>query len=166
MKNISVKKYFLSFIFVDIFVAVFSLLQGKKFFISSQVGFISSVLVILSSYYSYKKMVQNKIEQGDIPHEIEDDLDKIDDKYELYQENEDIKKIVELEKSNIKGIKNSAKNVKKSFSAIISPYRLGAYLFLILSFLYLHSHNLLHIWGYLLGISIVSIVTLILSLIL
>ncbi len=167
MKNINLKKYFLSFLFVDIFVIIFGLFfKDKNFLISSQVGFISSVLVIISSFYGYKKMIEQKIEQGDIPVEIEDELDKIDDKYELYQKEENIQKIIELERQNNKGLKKSLQNLQKNFFGAISPFRLLSYLFLILSFLYLNAHHLLNIFGYILGISIVSIVVLGMSVIL
>ena len=162
LKNI--KKYLYSFLATDLVVAGFGFFQSKEFLISSQVGFISSLLVTLSSYYGYKKMVEKKIEIGDIPEEEEDELDKIDDKYELYQKEQNIKKIIEIEKQNNSGLKKSAKNLSKSFFASISPFRLGAYLFLIFAFLYLNAHGLLNIFGYLVGISIVSVVTLLLSL--
>ncbi len=160
----SIKKYLLFFASADSFLVAGGVFKGYNFLVSSQLGFISSLLVTLSSYYGYKKMVEHKVSIGDIPKEERDELDKIDDKFELYDESEaeqkDFKEVVKEEKKKLKGFKNSAKNLKKSFFAVISPYRLFSYLFLILSFLYLNKHHMLDIFGFILGISVVSFVSL------
>ena len=164
MTKMNIKKYLIYFVAVDGVLAIFSSFKGSSFLLSSQTGFISSVLVTLSSYQSYKKMIEYKISIGDIPKEEKDELEKIDDKFDLYSEDEesdDFKSIVEQEKKNIKGFKTSAKNLKKSIFAFISPLRLGSYLFLIMSFLYLNTHHLLNIFAFILGISVVSLVTLV-----
>ena len=162
----SIRRYLLFFIAFDIFVLTYSYFQDRNFLISSQVGFLASLLVTLSSYFGYKRMVEHKIAIGDIPKEERDELDKIDDKFELYDEDEsdkelDFKEVVAMEKAKIKGIKQSAVNLKRSFFAVISPFRLLSYLFLIASFLYLNTHHLLDIFGFLVGISVVSFVSLI-----
>ena len=165
MTKMSIKKYLLYFASADSFLVAGGVFKGSNFLVSSQLGFISSLLVTLSSYYGYKKMVERKIAIGDIPKEERDELDKIDDKFELYDESEeeeerDFKEVIKEEKKRLKGFKNSAINLKKSFFAVISPYRLFSYLFLILSFLYLNKHHLLDIFGFVLGISVVSFVAL------
>jgi len=162
----SIKRYLLFFVAFDIFVLTFSYFKDINFLISSQVGFLASLLVTFSSFWGYKKMVEHKVEIGDIPKEERDELDKIDDKFDLYDENEeekelDFKEVVALEKAKIKGIKSSAVNLKKSFFATISPLRLLSYLFLVASFLYLNTHHLLDIFGFIVGISVVSFVSLI-----
>ena len=166
MMKMSIKKLIFIFIVVDFAVLAFSFFKGTNFFLSSQAGFISSLLVTLASYRGYKKMVEYKVAIGDIPKEERDELDKIDDKFDLYDEDNhekelDFKEVVAQEKAKIKGFKNSITNTKKSFFAFISPFRLFAYLFLIASFLYLNTHHLLDIFGFLVGISIVSLVSLV-----
>jgi len=164
MMKMSIRKYLLYFASADSFLVAGGVLKGSNFLISSQLGFISSLLITLSSYYSYKKMVEHKVSIGDIPKDDRDELDKIDDRFELYDDSEDEKKdfkeIIKEERKKLKGFKRSAKNLKRSFFAFISPYRLFSYLFLILSFLYLNKHHLLDIFGFVLGISVVSIVAL------
>jgi hypothetical protein len=167
MMKMSIKKLIFIFIVVDIFVLAFSFFKGTNFLLSSQAGFISSLLVTLASFQGYKKMVEHKISIGDIPKEDRDELDKIDDKFDLYDEGKeeveeiDFKEIVAQERAKIKGFKNSVVNTKKSFFAIISPFRIFAYLVLVASFLYLNTHHLLDIFGFLVGISVVSLVSLV-----
>lgn len=166
--KMSIKKLLIYFIVVDIILVIGSFFKGYNFFISSQLGFISSLLVTISSYYGYKKMIENKISIGDIPKEDRDELDVIDDKFDLYsnseEEQKDFKEVIAIERKNIKGFKKSAKNLQKSFIAVISPYRLFSYLFLIISFFYLNNNHLLNVLGFILGISVVSLVSLIVGL--
>jgi len=161
----SIKKYLLSYLAVDSLVAVYGAYKGSAFFISSQLGFVSTLLITLSSYQSYKKMVANKLANGDIPQEERELLDKIDDRFELYdeadEEEKDFKEVIKEERKKLKGFKSSVKSVKKTFFAFISPLRIFSYLFLILGFLYLNTHHLLNIYAFVLGISVVSIVTLV-----
>ena len=120
----SIKKLIFIYIVVDLFVLAFSFFKGTNFLLSSQAGFISSLLVTLASYRGYKKMVEHKVAMGDIPKEERDELDKIDDKFDLYDEDNleelDFKEVVAQEKAKIKGFKNSITNTKKSFFAFIS----------------------------------------------
>ena len=161
----SIKKYLLSYLAVDSLVALYGAFKGSAFLISSQVGFFSTIFITLSSYQSYKKMVESKLARGDIPKQERDLLDKIDDRFELYdeadEEEKDFKEIIKEERKKLKGFKSSIESVKKTFFAFISPLRIFSYLFLILSFLYLNTHHLLNIYAFVLGISVVSIVTLV-----
>ena len=165
MTKMSIKKYLLIFAGADSLLIVGGLFKGYNFLISSQVGFVSSLLVTLSSYKSYKKMIDYKISIGDIPKEDRDELDKIDDKFDLYDEvqdeEKDFKEIIKEEKKKLRSFKSSAKNLKKSFFAFISPLRLFSYMFLIVSFLYLNKHHLLDIFGFVLGVSVISFVLLV-----
>ena len=165
MMKMSIKKYIFLFAGADSLLVIGGVFKGYNFLISSQVGFISSLLVTLSSYKSYKKMIEHKISIGDIPQQERDELDKIDDKFELYDEIEDekkdVKEIIKEEKQKLNGFKSSAVNLKKSIFTFISPFRLFSYIFLILSFLYLNKQNLLDIFGYVLGVSVISIVLLV-----
>ena len=164
--KMSIRRYLLFFVAFDIFVLTFAFFRDFNFLVSSQAGFLSSLLVTFSSFWGYKKMVEHKIAIGDIPKEDRDELDKIDDKHELYDESEvekeaDFKEVVAMEKAKIKGFKTSAVNLKKSFFATISPLRLFSYLVLVASFLYLNTHHLLDVIGFVVGVSVVSFVSLV-----
>jgi hypothetical protein len=164
---ISIKKLLYWIVVVDLFLIAFSLNKGINWLISSQTAFISSLLVTLASFYAYKQLVHKKIESGDIPEEDRDELDIIEDKHELYDEvhtenvTEDLKAVIKEERAKIGGIKNSAQNIAKSFSAIFSPLRVVAYIVLVLGFLYINRHGYLEIWAYVSGLMVVPLVSLV-----
>ena len=165
MKNISRLLYWMAVI--DLFVVAIALRQGMHWLISSQVAFLSSLLATLASFYAYKRMVDKKIATGDIPPEEQEALDRIDDRFELFDDAEEevfaeeLKDVIQKERKKIGGIKNSMQNLAKTVSAAISPLRIAAYLILILGFLYLNRHEMLEIWGYVTGLTVVPLAALI-----
>jgi len=58
MTKMSIKKLIFIFMVVDFVILTFSFFKNINFFLSSQAGFISSLLVTLASYRGYKKMVE------------------------------------------------------------------------------------------------------------
>lgn len=160
------KLYIQLFISINMTVGALCYFQGLNWFISFEVGFFSSLFVTLSSYYSYKSMIYRRIKAGDIPDEDRDELDMIDDKHDLYSQDEELKEldfseVVALEKSKQKGFKNVFTNLKKTIFTNLSFLRLFSYVTLVVGFLYLNNNELLNIFGYMIGISIVWIVALI-----
>lgn len=135
---------------VDIITIFLILLSGNyKWFINSQIGFISSSLVIFASIFSYKKMIESRLNNDIVVAEDNrDTIDKIEDPYEIYRE----------EKRRLRESSRSLKEVLRDSKSAISIYRLGAYLVLILGFFYLNSNNLLDILSYILSISIPPII--------
>lgn len=125
------------------------------FFINIEIAFLSSLLVILGSMYAYKKMVLIQV-QKDEYEEPRDVLDKIEDPYELYEEDSinnapleelDIKAIVKEEKKKIKIVDFSS--MKKGSRASVSLFRLLPYAFLILGFIGLKNNGYLDLTLYL-----------------
>lgn len=123
-------------------------------FINIEVAFLSSFLIIMGSSYTYAKMVDNTI-TSDSFEEQRDLLDKIEDPYELYDENEkqvalgddvDFKAIVAEEKKKIKTF--NSQGIKYGTKGGFSLFRLLPYLFLILGFIALKNNNLLDLWFY------------------
>lgn len=167
MRMRSIKKLLYWIVVADLFLVAFSLRQGMAWLISSQTAFFSSLLVTVASFYAYKLLVQKKIANGDIPPEERDELDVIEDKYELYDDEvheerdtvADLKAVIKEERAKIGGIKNSAQNIAKTFSAIFSPLRVASYIVLILGFLYINRHGYLNIWAYVTGLTVVPVVS-------
>ncbi len=132
------------------------------------VAFITSSIIVLASFKSYKNMVIKRLEADAIPANIDDQdaIDKIDDPYNLYDEdnideNLSLKEIIKEEKKLLKksrvGIKESVKNSAMSLSFL----RVGAYLLFVLGFFYLlHSKNL-SIICYLATIAIPSVIVIV-----
>ncbi|HIO90455.1 MAG TPA: hypothetical protein EYG69_01660 [Campylobacterales bacterium] len=162
----TLRLYLQLFLSINMIVGSIIYLQGFEWFISFEVGFISSLFVTLSSYFSYKSLIQRRIEVGDLPKEARDELDMIDDLHDLYSEDEEIKEVdfaqvIAEEKLKQKGFKNAFVNLKKTIFANLSLLRVFSYVSLVVGFLYLNNNELLNIFGYMIGISLVWIVALI-----
>ena len=155
---ISIKKVAISLFVVDIALISYSLYQGNNWLVSSQSAFTSSLLVTLGSFLGYKKMVEKRLEVGDIPKEDRDELDILDDEHDLYSDVKDLKTVIEEERAKIGGLKNTATTLGKSVSGAVSLFRLGGYAVLFLSFLYLNRHGILNIAGFLTGLAVVPLV--------
>lgn len=144
-----IKKLLFTFLIIDFFLLIISyFIGGFGWILNSQIAFFSSLFVTFASFNSYKKMIEARVEVGDIPLQ-RDELDKIDDPHELYDE----------EKKKTINIKENIKNLKTTAPATFSIYRIGAYLTLFLSFLFLTQNSLFLIMPYLIGLLIVPLTT-------
>ncbi|MFK5975200.1 MAG: hypothetical protein QM493_01715 [Sulfurovum sp.] len=131
---------------IDIFLVAISILFfSTPILYNLQIGFISSSLVMFGSITAYKKMINSRVEA--IEPFVEDNNIEDNDKEEK-ESDEDEK---EEEKRSI------AQSLQDASSAL-SLYRVSAYVVLILGFLYLNRHGLLHIPSYILSIGIAPIV--------
>lgn len=147
-------------LFIASEVAVFALwLYSYTFFINFQVAFLASVLILLGSTYSYKRLVDRRVASQDRPDDT-DAVDKIDDPFDLYSEEIraeavadeelDLKAIVKEEKKRLKP--QNIKNTAKSAPALISIFRVVPYLFLVLGFIGLKNNDLLSLVPFLIGL--------------
>lgn len=130
-------------------------LLDEVIFINVQVAFLSSLLVILGSSYSYKKMIHDKINTKEFVDE-RDLLDSIEDPHELYQDEQiieksledlDFKEVIKEEKAKIKTF--SISSIKHGIKGSVSVFRILPYIFLILGFISLKNNELLDLAYYL-----------------
>jgi len=128
---------------------------------STQIGFLSSALVMLASMKSYKRMVDTRVAHNIITiDDSQDVIDKLEDPHDLYseeiveEEEADLVETVKEEKQRLKANRRSLGQTLKDTKAALSLYRLGAYIILILGFLYLNRHGLLHIPSYLIALTL------------
>ncbi len=136
--------------------------------INTQVAFICSMLVIFASFFSYKGMIEKRLENGEIPDEI-DELDKIDDKFKLFEEDkneeelskEEFVKYYKEERKKNSNLKRSFLNLFKSGSGIFNPFRLIAYALLCVVILFLIKNSLFSAIPFLIGIGAIPISSLI-----
>lgn len=144
---------------VDIVVILISIIFFDiKILWNTQIGFISVSLVMLASMKSYQRMVDARVEHNVITHDDSKDvIDKLEDPYDLYSEELDQGKIAKQEDEKPKDGR-SLTQILKDTGAALSMYRLGGYIVLILGFLYLNRHDLLHIPSYIIAISIPMLV--------
>ncbi|MFZ2891399.1 hypothetical protein [Sulfuricurvum sp.] len=124
--------------------------------ISFLVAMLSSMLIIAGSLYSYRNMIQSRVENSEID-DFKDAIDEMDDPYDLYEEEReseitDIKQMIKEEKAHQKS--NIIENTTKNASAMVSLYRLVPYAFLILGFIALNNSHSLSILPYLIGLAV------------
>ncbi len=150
------KKIINALLIVDIGIIIFLLLSGNRdWFINSQIGFISSSLVMFASIISYRNMVKSRVDAGIvIAEDNRDTIEKIEDPYDLYSEEntkyeKSMQDIVKEEKEKLKKNRRSIWQVTKDSKPALSFYRLGAYGLLILGFFYLNNNHQLDITSYL-----------------
>jgi len=152
---------------IDIGIILFCMLSGhRNWLYTTQIGFFTSALVIAASMVSYRRMIEKRLEQGDVL--PQDELDKIDDSHDLYSEaleqesgevsREEFAKVVNEEKAKQKARRRSVSEVIKDSRASLSIYRIGAYALLVLGFFYLNRHNYLHIPSYLFALSVPPVI--------
>ncbi|HFU75377.1 MAG TPA: hypothetical protein ENK99_03755 [Campylobacterales bacterium] len=153
---------------IDIGVIIFCLLSGNRIWlINSQIGFITSSLVMIASIISYRNMVKSRVDTGIVVGvDNRDTIEKIEDPYDLYnqdvsEDDKPISEIVKEEKEKLKKNRRSIWQVAKDSKASLSFYRLGAYSLLILGFFYLNNNHKLDITSYLFALLIPPVIIII-----
>jgi hypothetical protein len=169
-KMMMTKKSIKIFVIIDFGIIVFCLLSGHTdWLINTQIAFFSSLMVTVGSYLGYKRNVQNRVEDHVNDDDSYDEVDKMDDKYDLYSAEEPQVEVNETPskeeiKEAMKPIKqNHFANFKSGFTGMASFYRLFGYVGLIIGFFYLNNNGYLHIYSYILGFLIVPVSSLIIS---
>jgi hypothetical protein len=122
--------------------------MGGVWLINTQGGFISSMIIILCSFYGYKKVIDKKVEYFDAE-AMDDDRDLIDktlDKYELWEEED-------KPKTKFESIKTSLKNAKSFSLGFFSLYRLFGYIILISLCVFLAKKEIFNPLAFFVGIS-------------
>jgi hypothetical protein len=158
---------------IDLILLLVSGLLGRMdWLFNTQIGFISSALVLGASMFSYGQMVYSRLESGTaVPDDERDEIDKREDPYDLYgedapvDETQQLKEAIKEEKQRMKQNRRSALQTLKDSRASLSLLRLGAYLLLFVGCFYLSKSQMLHIPSYLfsLALPIVIIIGLLLT---
>ncbi|MDN5044592.1 hypothetical protein O8C96_02510 [Aliarcobacter butzleri] len=166
--NSEIIKFAKVFIFLDLCIFIYALVfQNKLWLLNTQIAFISSLLITIASFISYKKNIQNRLSNFDYSKiskgEDRDKIDEIDDPYDLYTEYEEIpeneltaekiKEIINDEKSKVKI--NSVKNTIFSASGFLSIYRIFGYIILIFGFFVLNNNKIFMPIAFIIGLGIV-----------
>ena len=131
---------------------------------STQIGYISSTLVMIASIISYRRMVNARVKEKIITmDDTRDTIDKLEDPYDLYSEDvvDDEKSLSEMVKEEKKKLKKSRRSLYQTLrdtKAALSIYRLSSYALLIIGFLYLNRQQLLDIPAYIIALGIPSVI--------
>ena len=168
--NPEILKFAKVFILLDFCIIFYSLFfQNKFWLLNTQVAFVSSLFIVVASFLSYRKNIQNRLSNLDLTQINEDfdrdKMDEIDDPYDLYTQydeipeneltTEKIKEILNDEKSKIK--RNSFKNTLFSASGFLSIYRILGYGILIFGFFALNNNKIFLPISFIIGLGIVPI---------
>ena len=168
--NPEILKFAKVFILLDFCIIFYSLFfQNKFWLLNTQVAFVSSLFIVVASFLSYRKNIQNRLSNLDLTQINEDfdrdKMDEIDDPYDLYTQydeipeneltTEKIKEILNDEKSKVK--RNSFKNTLFSASGFLSIYRILGYGILIFGFFALNNNKIFLPIAFIIGLGIVPI---------
>lgn len=161
-KKMMIKKSIKIFAIIDFGIILFCLLSGNlDWLLNTQIAFFSSLMVTIGSYLGYKENIKSRVVDHINNDDSDDEVDKMDDKYNLYSPAVPEEKINE----SMKPIKqNHLLNLKSGLSGMASFYRIFGYVGLIIGFFYLNNNDYLHIYSYILGFLIVPISSLIVGL--
>ena len=149
-----------------ILLAVAVIFFDRKVLYSTQIGYITSTLVMVASIVSYRRMVNARVKHKIITmDDSKDTIDKLEDPYDLYSEDvedegeeKSLAQTVKEEKKKLKKNRRTVYQTIKDTKAALSIYRLGAYALLIIGFLYLNRQGLLHIPSYIIALGIPSVI--------
>lgn len=167
MMSESSKKIATVLIIVDLLLLVIALIFFDiKILYSTQIGYITSTTVMIASIVSYRRMVHARVKEKIITmDDSKDTIDKIEDPYDLYSEDQTVEdeekslaQTVKEEKKKLKQNKRGLYQTLKDTKAALSIYRLSSYALLILGFLYLNRQHLLHIPSYIIALGIPSVI--------
>lgn len=161
----TINKFLKIFLSIDLAIIVFCVLQGNMIWLlNTQIAFFSSLIITVGSFLAYQKNIKNRVENALVDLNDPDKIDKIEDPFDLYSEDEinyneisdeEAKQIIKEEKSRIK--QNSFRNLLGSFTAASSVYRVFGYIGLVIGFFYLVNHNLFDTISYLFGLFVVPL---------
>lgn len=159
------RKIFAVLVSVDVLLLSVSIIFFDiKVLYNTQIGFITASLVMIASIVSYRRMVNARVKHNIVTmDDSKDVIDKLEDPYDLYSEDEvmEEKSLAETVKEEKKKRKENRRTVYqtiKDTKAALSIYRLGAYALLILGFLYLNRQGLLHIPSYIISLGLPSVI--------
>lgn len=160
MKSIKIKTIN-TLLIVDIGIVIFCYLAGERdWFFNTQIAYLSSLMVVLASMYSYAQMVKVGVENDIVTTSNDELLDKIEDPHDLYDESHSEQVLEANKEEMLKQVQNDEDEEKsistieamKKNKAYVSLYRIGAYAILVLGFLYLQNIKIFHMPSYMFGL--------------
>ncbi|WP_223154220.1 hypothetical protein [Campylobacter concisus] len=145
----TISRLFICYFALWLALSAFGKFISNQFFISSQISFFASLVILTASFFAYKNRINSRLESArdEILAKIEED----DEDDENLAQNEAKEFSLKDEKARLKKQKFSFKD--KSFAAAFMPYRLVAYAILFFGFIFLKNENLLNVSGFLVGLA-------------
>jgi len=138
---------------IDVGVVVFCYLEDNLIWLlNTQIAFFSTSLIIIGAFIGYYGMVKRNLADGNVG---EDVLKKYEDKYDLYDEEDEIKQ-TDIKPKKLKWYEALILSFK-GFNII----KILGYISLIAGFLWLNSKGIFDAVSFIFGVSIVPAVTLV-----
>ncbi len=150
MMTRTISRIFICYFALWLALSVVGKFISNQFFISSQISFFASLIILTASFFAYKNRINSRLENA-----RDEILAKIEEEDEEDEENLPQREAKEFslkdEKARLKKQKFSFKD--RSFVAAFMPYRLVAYAILFFGFIFLKNENLLNVPGFLVGLA-------------
>jgi len=138
---------------IDVGVVVFCYLEDNLIWLlNTQIAFFSTSLIIIGAFIGYYGMVKRNLADGNVG---EDVLKKYEDKFDLYDEEDEVKQI-DIKSKKLKWYEALVLSFK-GFNII----KILGYVSLIAGFLWLNSKGIFDAVSFIFGVSIVPAVTLV-----
>ena len=144
MMTRTISRLFICYFALWLALSVVGKFISNQFFISSQISFFASIIILTASFFAYKNRINSRLENA-----REEILAKREE--EILPQKEAKEFSLKDEKARLKKQKFSFKD--KSFVAAFMPYRLVAYAILFFGFIFLKNENLLNVPGFLVGLA-------------
>ena len=152
MMTRTISRLFICYFALWLALSVVGKFISNQFFISSQISFFASLIILTASFFAYKNRINSRLENARdeiLAMQKEEDEDEDDD--EILPQKEAKEFSLKDEKARLKKQKFSFKD--RSFMAAFMPYRLVAYAILFFGFIFLKNENLLNVPGFLVGLA-------------
>ena len=147
MMTRTISRLFICYFALWLALSVVGKFISNQFFISSQISFFASLIILTASFFAYKNRINSRLENA-----RDEILAKIEEEdEENLPQNEAKEFSLKDEKARLKKQKFSFKD--RSFAAAFMPYRLVAYAILFFGFIFLKNENLLNVPGFLVGLA-------------
>ena len=147
MMTRTISRLFICYFALWLALSVVGKFISNQFFISSQISFFASLIILTASFFAYKNRINSRLENA--KDEILAKIEEEDE--ENLPQNEAKEFSLKDEKARLKKQKFSFKD--RSFVAAFMPYRLVAYAILFFGFIFLKNENLLNVPGFLVGLA-------------
>jgi hypothetical protein len=134
-------------------IAFFVYMDLNIVILNFELAFFASLLVLFSSYQGYKKMINYSVENDAIL-DIKDPLDKIEDPYDLYDEQEEGSEPLDQKELKKRLKKDGLKKMVKTAAGHTSWKRIAAYIVLVAIFMGLNNNAVLHVGSFLTGLTL------------
>ena len=153
MMTRTISRLFICYFALWLALSVVGKFISNQFFISSQISFFASLIILTASFFAYKNRINSRLENArdEILAKIEEEDEEDEKDEENLPQNEAKEFSLKDEKARLKKQKFSFKD--RSFAAAFMPYRLVAYAMLFFGFIFLKNENLLNVPGFLVGLA-------------